>query len=389
LYRTDQRDKSIRVRKFSLQDVLHGGSLENQVLQDMDRIVVHSIWEVKHHDQVSISGEVKNRNSYDWVEGMHVSDLVFAAGGVTEQAYLKEAEITRYQVMNGEKRVSEHLAVNLKAALAGDTSANVLLQPYDVLTVRQLSNWRAVEHVTLKGEVRFPGVYPVEDGEHLSSLLKRAGGYTDKAYLRAAVFTRESIRKAQQDKIDTMVKKLEDEVARMKGEASASTDPKALAAVSSAEAVLAQMKKTKATGRLVLTLKDVDALKGTDFDVRLRDGDALYVPKKPDEVLVLGQVYNTTAMLYEKSMSVDDYIQRSGGMTQHADESHIYVVHASGIVEPLKGSWGHKTKVYPGDAIMVPEDLEQFNWVGSLMDWSKVMYQFGTALASMRVVGLI
>jgi len=485
LYRTDKRDKSIRVRKFSLQDVLRGDSLENKALQDMDRIVVHSIWEVKRHNKVSIFGEVKNGNSYDWIEGMHVSDLVFAAGGVTEQAYLKEAVITRYRVVDGEKREVKHMSVNLKAALAGDETtnimlqrydvltvrqlsnwqpvehmvsimgqvmhpgvfpitekmrvvdlllaaggvtdqaylkeaevtryrvvdgekrevahlpvnlktalagdeaANMVLQRYDVLTVRQLSNWRQVEHVTMKGEVLFPGAYPVEDGEHLSSLLKRAGGYTDKAYLRAAVFTRESIRKEQQDKIDVMVKKLEGEVARMKGEAAASTDPKALAAVSSAEEVLAQMRKTKATGRLVLTLKDIDALEGTDFDVRLRDGDALYVPKKPDQVLVLGQVYNTTAMLYEKGMSVDDYIQRSGGMTRYADESHIYVVHASGIVEPLKGSWGHKLKLYPGDAIMVPEDLEQFNWIGSLLDWSKIMYQFGTALASMRVVGLI
>jgi len=102
----------------------------------------------------------------------------------------------------------------------------------------------------------------------------------------------------------------------------------------------------------------------------------------------MGQVYNTNAMLYEKKLSVDDYIERAGGFTRQADESRIYVVHASGIVEPVKGGW-HRTKLMPGDAIVVPESVEQFNLLGSLMDWSKVLYQFGTALASMRVVGLI
>jgi len=354
----------------------------------LDRLVVHSIWELKREHKVAISGQVNHAGLYDLAKDMHLTDLVFAAGGVTERAYLKSAEVTRYDVVAGEKRVSSHIQVNLEKALAGDIKENIALQADDVVTIRQLSNWRSVEHVTLKGEVRFPGEYPVEDGEHLSELLKRAGGFTDSAYLRAAVFTRESIREEQQKKIDVMAKKLETEIARLEGEASKSTDPKALAAVASAKAMLEQMKKTKATGRLVIELKDLKHLRNSDFDLTLRDGDSLYIPKKPDELLVMGQVYNNTAMLYQKNMSVDDYIQRAGGVTRTADEGHIYVVHASGIVEPVKGGW-HKTKLYPGDAIVVPEDLEQFSVLNSLMDWSKVLYQFGTALASMRVVGLI
>jgi len=152
--------------------------------------------------------------------------------------------------------------------------------------------------------------------------------------------------------------------------------------------MLEQMKKTKATGCLVIELKDLKHLRNSDFDLTLRDGDSLYIPKQSNELLVMGHGYNNTAMLYQKKMSVDDYIQRAGGTTRTADEGHIYVVHASGIVEPVKGGW-HQTKHYPGDAIVVPEDLEQFNLLGSLLDWSKVLYQFGTALASMRVVGLI
>ena len=96
-------------------------------------------------DSVYISGQVVSPGKFPLTEGMHVLDLVLSAGGATRQAYLKEAEITRYHVVDGEKREVEHFQVNLAAALAGGESANVLLQPYDVLNIRTLSNWRNVE----------------------------------------------------------------------------------------------------------------------------------------------------------------------------------------------------------------------------------------------------
>jgi len=393
IQRTGSEDRSLKVLRVSLQRLFDRHDRSADIaLQDEDKVFVLARSAIEPLDSVHITGQVVNPGTFPLTRGMHVVDLLLSAGGATEQAYMKSAEVTRYRVVDGETRESEHLLVNLAAALAGDQQANILLQPYDVLTIRTLSNWRTMEHVTLSGELRFPGEYPIVDGERLSTLIERAGGFSDKAYLEAAVFTRASIREDQQKKLAEMASLMEGEIARMESASANLSDLKQeaqrQAALASAKKMLAKMREAKATGRLVIELKDIRTLKGSSYDIALRDGDALYVPKRPDEVLVMGQVYNSTAMLYQKHLSVDDYIEHAGGMTRFADEDHIYVVHASGIVEPVRGGW-HRTRLAPGDAIVVPEQLEQFNILSSALDWSKVLYQLGTALASMKVIGIL
>ena len=393
IQRTNLETGRLDFLRAPLRKLLEGSDPKANIpLQARDRVFVLARSAIRPLKSVYVSGEVVNPGQYPLSDGMRLVDLLLAAGGPTERAYLQTAEITRYRVVNGEKRKSEHFLVHLAAAMAGDAKANIELQPDDVLAVRPISNWRVAEHVEIKGEVKFPGSYAIEDGERLSSLIERAGGFTDEAYLPAAVFTRESIRKEQQQQLQKMARQLSAEVARLQASAANVQDPKLAAqqqaAVAQAQQMLEQLQQAQASGRLVIHLTDLKKLKGSEFDLRLRDGDTLYIPKRPDEVLVMGQVYNPTALLYRKRMDVEDYIERAGGYTRFADEDHVYVVHASGEVEPVRGGW-RRTRVMPGDAIVVPEDLEQFNLVDSALNWSKVLYQIGVALASMKTIGIL
>ena len=391
LYRTDPITKNVSLMSFQLENVMTGDNAQNIQLHDLDKIVIHSIWETKKRYTVQISGEVMNPKSYAFVDSdMRLTDLVFAAGGLTEKALAEKAELTRFNIVDGQKRESVHVDVDLKGALAGDEEANIKLQPYDVITIRQLSNWRAAEHVSLLGELKFPGAYPIEDGEKLADLIVRSGGFTDKAYLQAAVFTRETIRQEQQKQIDDMTSRMEVEIAQEEVAINTLSDAQLIkhkqSALEAAKRVLGQMKATKATGRLVIKLKDIRGLKNSDFNLTLRDGDTLYVPKQPDQVMILGQVYNTTALLYRKKYDLEDYIDAAGGMTRQADEDRAYVVRANGFVERAS-SWG-STSVYPGDAIVVPEKIDQFNLLDSTLDWSRVLMQVGVGLASMKTIGI-
>jgi len=391
LYRTDPTTKNVSLKSFHLESVMAGDNTQNIQLHDLDKVVIHSIWETKKRYTVQISGEVMHPKSYAFVDSdMRLTDLVFAAGGLTEKALAEKAELTRFNVIDGQKRESVHIEVDLRGALAGDEEANIKLQPYDVITIRQLSNWRAAEHIMLSGEMMFPGTYPIEDGEKLADLIVRSGGFTDKAYLQAAVFTRESIRQEQQKQIDDMTSRMEVEIAQEEVSINTLSDAQLIkhkqSALEAAKRVLAQMKATKATGRLVIKLKDIKGLKNSDFNLTLRDGDTLYVPKQPDQVMILGQVYNTAALLYRKKYDLEDYIDAAGGMTRQADEGRAYVVRANGFVQRAS-SWG-STRVYPGDAIVVPEKIDQFNLLDSTLDWSRVLMQVGVGLASMKTIGI-
>ena len=391
IYRMDDQSKEITLITVNLPKLLDGEADHDIKLQDLDRVVVHSIWERKVRFNVKVSGEVKKPGVYNYADtGMRIADLIFAAGGLTEKALVGKAEVTRYKVVDGQARESFHFDVDLAAALKGDEKANILLQPYDVVTIRQLSNWRAAEHVVLSGEFKFNGSYPIEDGEKLSDLIKRSGGFTDKAYLKAAVFTRESIRKEQQKQLDEMVGRMEADIAQEEQSITSLSDAQLIkhkqSALLAAKRVLGQMKQVKASGRLVLQLEDIKRLETSEFNLTLRDGDKLHVPKKPDEVMVMGEVYNTTALLYRNKYDLEDYVDAAGGMTRLADESRIYVVRANGMVERAS-SWGG-TDIEPGDVIVVPQELEQFNLLNSTLDWSRVLMQVGVGLASMKTIGV-
>ncbi len=146
---------------------------------------------------------------------MRLTDLLFAAGGPNEESYLKVAELTRYNVIDGQRRQGKHFEVNLADAIAGDPKANILLKPHDELFIRTISNWRARAEVDVEGEIKYPGKYSIEEGERLSSVLQRAGGYTDQAYQNAAIFTRESVRQDQQKQLTDLAQRADAEISRM------------------------------------------------------------------------------------------------------------------------------------------------------------------------------
>lgn len=393
VYRTDPGTRDVQLIKVNLALAMAADAVNDIVLQDLDRVVVHSIYETRERENVAVMGEVHHPGTFALGLGMRISDLIFAAGNITEMAYLKNAEVTRYTVENGNKRVSEHIAVNLEAVLGGDAQANLLLQPYDVLNIRRVSNWRVAEQVVVSGEVAHPGSYPIEEGESLSTLLKRVGGFTDQAYLRAAVFSRESVRQEQERQKEELAQRMDFELAAQQQIASdvrdASLRAQQESALESAKRLMQKFKSAESTGRIVIRLSEISKLEGSEFDVKLRNGDRLFVPKRPDEVLVVGEVYNHSAVLFDPDYSRDDYL-RQAGPTRIADTSAIYLVRADGSIEVGSGGWfSSSSKIQPGDTIVVPQDLERMNALDIALDWSRVTMQLGTTLAAMKTVGIL
>ncbi len=395
IQRTDPETQNLSVIRAPLRDLWSDKRSRDDIrLQDRDKIYVLSKAEIRPLARVQVFGEVPYPGSYPLTQGMKLLDLLLMAGGTTQRAFLKEVEITRYDTVDGTQRVSRHIKVDLHAVMEGKKDANIPLQADDQLMVRRLGGWKEAATVTIRGEVLFPGKYPVEEGERLSSLIARAGGLNDSAYLYAAIFTRKSIREAQKKKIADAASRIREDIAKREEELGSITNAtrrtKIQAGVEAAKRVLAQLEQVKPTGRLVLELRDIAHLKGSDVDITLRDGDEFYVPKRPNEVTVMGQVYNNTTMLYQERLSLDDYIKRAGGLSRLADEDAIYVMHANGLVEAAVAGWSRSAaRIGPGDVIVVPQKLETFDLLSSALDWSKVLYQIGVSLASMKTIGIL
>ena len=341
---------------------------------------------------VQVGGQVRVPGQYPLEVGMTVSDLVRAGAGLDEAAYSAKAELTRYTVVNGEYRQTATLEVDLGAALAGDVAADVLLQPFDFLVVKELPKWSEQGSITVGGEVRFPGTYPIKRGEMLSSVLARAGGLTDLAFPEGAVFTRKSLREREAAQLAMLADRLQNDLASLALQATQSGTPgggqSATQALIVGQSLLDNLRDIEPVGRLVINLENIaDATPGSHQDVVVKDGDRLLVPGVLQEVTVLGEVQSTTSHLWNPSLTRDDYISMSGGTTRNADSGRIYVVRASGsVVSGDSSAWFRSSRegVRPGDTIVVPLNAQRMRPLPLWTAVTTIIYNMAVAVAAVN-----
>jgi protein involved in polysaccharide export with SLBB domain len=359
-------DGSTRVFNINLRDALEGESLDNVLIQPRDRILVHREPTEVSPPSVYVRGDVARPGRYPLAATMRVSELLRSAGGPLKSA-ADSADLTHYRGSgsSGTGAQAGHETIELAAALAGNDEKNPLLHDGDVLTVPQQAGWKDVGAVvTLSGEVRKPGVYGIQPGERLSSLLKRAGGLLPTAYPHAAVFERNEVRELQEKGRQDLIQRLEQESTVVKTAASTTgTEEAALqqAAMQQRQRVLDALRRTPVSGRLVIHLRPNDkSFSGSTDDIELRAGDSLTIPKQPASVLVIGQVYNSNALTYTPGRNADWYLSRAGGATKLGDKGAIFIVRADGSVSSGRqgGFWSGSVLsavMGPGDTVVVPE----------------------------------
>ena len=359
-----------------------------QINPIIDQLVIQSDSTVTSRI-VRVNGMIRGPGNYPLTPGMRISDLVYAGGRLAESAYTLEAELTRFIAETGKPREIKHLKINLQSAMSGSAEDNLLLEPYDLLSIKEIPLWQEEDHVELIGEVSFPGNYAIQRGETLTDLLRRAGGVTEFAYPQGAVFIREDLRKREQERLDVMAANLEAELATISLQRSG--DPTKIQSAGTANQLLSKLKGTAAAGRLVIDLPNIIEDESSDKKNRIlvRGGDKLYIPSHMQEVSVIGQVYHPTSHLFNEDLSVDDYIGLSGGMSRSADEDSIYVVRANGAVQAANSGWVEDDfTLLPGDTVVVPLDADRVSTLKLWTDVSQIVYQLGLSAAAWNTVGL-
>ena len=372
LVRLQSPDFRPEIINFNLHDALVGN--DSFPLEPFDLIRVFGRYEIDA-PMVSINGEVLRPGTYPMSEGMTVAGLVNMAGGFTRSAYRDEAGLSSYVVQNGQKVLVTQSTVAIGKALNGDKSADVLLRPGDVVSIQQLAGWQDIgSSVTISGEVEHAGSYPIQTGERLSSVLMRAGGFRSDAYPPAAVLERAQVRLLAEQARQEMIQQVENTPVQagqgLIGSQTASTIQQSLEA--QRREILANLFSHPASGRLIINISsDVSRWANTPGDIELRAGDTLFIPKRPNFVVVSGQVYNPAAISYVPGKDLIWYLRKAGGATPTGDKKRIYVLHADGSVVPRSSSWVSNNfmdlRMRPGDTILVPEKI-----VGASTVWQNI-----------------
>jgi len=375
LFRT-QADGTMKILSVDLQEALAGNPVDNIILQPRDRLLVHRTLAKVDAPTVDIKGEVAKPGRYPLTSNMRVEDLVRVAGGLKRSAFADSADLTRFAAGNGS---SERLEVKLAAALAGDVNEDVPLRNGDVLAIRQIPQWNDLgASITVQGEVQHPAAYGIQPGERLSSLLMRCNGFTSEAYPYGAVLLRQEVRELEMKSQLGLVNRLKAEEGYLKSLPESDADQKEakLTAIAQTDTALQQLEATAPLGRVVIHIpSNLKRLAKTPADIPLRDGDVLIIPKKTNYVVVSGQVFNPTAVSYLPGRSAKWYLGQSGGLTQIADKSAVFVVRADGSVLSARNNTGFwlgdplNAVLKPGDSIVVPEKAAKVaprNWTSLL-----------------------
>lgn len=261
--------------------------------------------------------------------------------------------------------VSDHVDVPIGAAMEGEPDADVRLRDGDVLAVRQITGWKDLgATIKVSGEVVHPGTFGIQEGETLSSIIQRAGGFRANAYPYGAVFEREQIRTLEEKNRADLIDRVQGEAANIKGipEANQQDVLAKQAAVEQFEATLQKLKSAPPQGRMVVHISsNLKHWMNTSADVQVRAGDTVYIPKRPSVVLVDGAVYNPTGVTFKSGKSAGWYLSQAGGPTGTANKRGVFVIRADGSVAGgpggLFGGGAESAAMRPGDMVVVPEKV--------------------------------
>jgi len=371
---------------FNVPDVLIGNA--NVDLQPFDTIRVFGRYQVDS-PTVTVLGEVLRPGKYPMSQGMTAAQLVRMAGGFKRDALMESADLTSYDVKNGNGIVENLVTVPIGAAVTGaDPHADAPLKPGDILAIHQITNWENIgQSVTIKGQVRYSGSYGFQDGERLSSVLRRAGGLLPAAYPIGAVLIRGQVRELEEKSRDELIRQIETNsaAARLSPSLASSNGAGEMQLIKQQQSqVLADLKNHPATGRMVIHIgADIDSWANTPADIELRRGDVLTIPKRPGFVLVSGEVYNATALTFTPGKTAAWYLSRAGGTNGTADRKEIFIIRANGSVVGrhsggLFDAHVLSTRLNPGDVVVVPQKI-----IGGSLFWRALLTagQFAASIA--------
>jgi len=341
-------------------------------LQQWDVVKIYSNEDIHNEQYIFIEGIVKKQGRFKLHDNLRISDAVLWAEP-HYNADLSHVELIRKSMIETQEK---RFTINIKALFENSESPdNLFLENGDRIFVREDPEINKLVFVTLKGEVRYPGRYVVQKDEPLSSIIERAGGFTERAFLDGAIFLRKTV-KIQEEIGQKRI--LEEEKKRLLYSPQ-TIDEKQKFAYDETIRFLKE-KSEENTGRMVINLKSLADFKQPKDDILPENGDFLYIPSMPVSVQVAGAVQNPISLLFVSGKTASFYIDKAGGYSEFADRGRVYIFKADGSVK----EHSHEVLQF-GDTIYIPfRQRMETDWLKILNQASQIVFNLATSIKFIR-----
>lgn len=336
IYRT-RPDYSIESIAVNLSELLNNPENNDINLVKDDRIKVSSIFDLREDRTLNISGSIISPGTYEFVEDITLKDLVFEAGGFTENAAPYNIEIAR-RIKDDKSGiiknvVSEIISVNIDNGLNYDSQLDeVVLKPFDQVFVRKSPTYETQKLVTIKGEVLYPGTYTLNTRDFkLVDLIEKSGGVSDYAYIEGASLEREFELNRQELELNL------------------------------ADSLTEEAQTTESLSKVGINLKEAIENPNSNSNILLIEGDIITIPKKLETVQVRGEVLYPVNIRYNDGKNFREYVNSAGGYSDLANKKKAYIVYANGDVDRTKRFLFFKSypKVKPGSVLIIPPKAQK------------------------------
>jgi len=334
-------------------------------------------------NRARIDGAVAGPGSYFVGPGTTLSDLVQAAGNTVNWADQSGVELMTTAV---DPQTGRSQTVRQTLPLRQGTLASYVIRPHDQFRFNRVYSDAGLGSVSIQGDIRSAGNYPITRGEHLSDLLARAGGLTSTSYPEGTVYLRKSAAATERDGYLRTANEVQNQL--LAGMARVGNDKIPPETFTAMQGFITQLRTQKAMGRVTFTADPSVLAAHPEQDPLLEAGDVIYIPQRPSTVSVLGEVMQPGTYAYRAGATIEDYVRRAGGYAQFADQGSTFVVMPDGSARQLDRSWLHFSveKLPPGTSIVVPRDLTPIDTRQIILDVTGIMSSLAVSLASLAVI---
>lgn len=346
------------------------------IYQDVDNLLSFTLEHI-----ISVDGAVRLPGVFPITQDTRVNLLLSVSGGTSNDANMGRIEITSYK----EEATDGNLVMNWEYIDSSVSNlSDIRVNPGGGVRVSSVYTNFEPGAVLLSGEFVQPGVYTIRKGEKLSSLIARAGGLTDQSYPYGAIFTRDRVKQIQRQEMRQTAQRLQS--AMVSASVKKNVEPGGAIALQN---MVNRMAEQDFIGRVVIEADPVVLSLDPEKDIVLEAGDSLFMPKRPNFIVTVGDVLNPSALQFVPGKGVQSYLQEVGGFTRAADEDRVFVVYPNGVSRPISlSSWGgdRNLSVPPGSAIVVPTDLSPYDSLTLISEIGDIFRNLAVSAASIAVL---
>lgn len=350
------------ISKIDLYDVIIKGDIStNERLRSGDVIHISPV-----NNLVNITGGVKRPDNYELLKDETFDDLLFFANGIKN---------------NFDSNNVRHISFKDGAALERPVKLNqlssIVPKSGDSLYIGEF----VYRTVTIEGAVENPGSYKIEEGATLSSLIKRAGGYLESAFPEGGIYINQDAKIIAETYKDKLIQDI------TKNIASKITSPSVAgnADQSTLSIVTNEIRNQDVSGRVVVEFDLRKIALNKNLDTTLQDGDSIFIPRKTNNIHILGEVKNPATISYFQNITISGAIKSSGNYTESADKKNIVIIEPDGSINFVTNRWGmiSSSDLQPGSIIYIPREIGEIEGIDKWAIYTPIIGNLALSLASL------